>query len=109
MAIKAKNFRLDDRIADNFAVYCQELGVVQERTVEALLFYAMKSFNAQDIGAFLKIAKEWKEGDSVNRPHPDKSSAEEGGAGLSEEGKKKLRNTARQALSQESKQNRKSG
>lgn len=62
MLLKAKNFRLEENIADDFAMFCQDQGVVQERTVEALLVYAMENLTAAGLGELLDAATKRKSG-----------------------------------------------
>ncbi len=57
--LKSKSFRMDPRVSTAFGEHCQAQGILIERTAEALLVYAL-SLDAEQIGALLKAAQEWK-------------------------------------------------
>ena len=57
--LKSKSFRMDPRVPAAFGAHCQAQGILIERTAEALLIYAL-TLDAEQIGALLKAAQEWK-------------------------------------------------
>jgi len=59
MAIIRKTVRMEQAVSERFAEHCQSLGIVQERTAEALFVYALTLDEAQT-GELLKAAREWK-------------------------------------------------
>lgn len=61
MDMARKTVRVDRRVADAFSQQCQDLGVIQERLVEALLVYGI-SLNHATVADLLTIAQEWKAG-----------------------------------------------
>ena len=65
MEIKSKSFRLVEEVADAFAEYCQRCGVIQERTVQALMVYAMTNCTAKTLGEMLDNVEIW-----LNSPNP---------------------------------------
>ena len=59
MGKKLKNFRIDETIAEEFEEWCHQLGVVQERVIEAMMHQA----SAMSPDACVKITRsmsEWK-------------------------------------------------
>lgn len=62
---------MDDRIATRFSEWCQERGVIQERVVEAMFLFALKTFSSMDVARMLDEAAAWKTTGGASDSEPE--------------------------------------
>ena len=60
MDLKNKSYRVDTRASQAFTMHCYRLGMIVERSVEALMIHSL-TLDAGQLGELLEEAAKWRE------------------------------------------------